>query len=169
MNYIENLDLSHNGLVIVPKSAFEPYTALTRLNLANASIQAIDDNWFSSNSSANKLIEMDLHHNKLKLLRRGHFRYLKKLQKLNVMDNDIRVIEQNSFQDLDQLTHLTARSNHLKLLTYFGELDHLQYFDLGENLIGEVNFTKSNEKIYILYFTCFNLLNKSLSINLNIP
>lgn len=138
LNYIEDLDLSHIGVVIVPKSAFEPYSALIRLNMANASIQAIDDSWFSSNSSANKLMEMDLHQNKLKLLRRGHFRHLKQLRKLNVMNNDIEVIEQNTFQDLDQLTHLTVRSNQLTLLTYFGELNHLQYFDLGENLIGEV-------------------------------
>lgn len=139
MNYIEDLDLSHIGTVIVPKSAFVYYTALNHLNLANASIQAIDDNWFSSNSSDNKLVELDLHHNQLKLLRRGHFRHLKLLRILNVMHNEIEAIEQNSFQDLNQLTHLTVRFNRLTLLTYFGELNSLQYFDLGENSIVEVN------------------------------
>lgn len=133
------MDLSHIGTVIVPKSAFVYFTALNRLILANASIEAIDDSWFSGNSSDNKLVELDLHHNKLKLLRRGHFRHLKLLRILNVMNNNIEVIEQNSFQDLDQLTHLTVRFNQLTLLTYFGELSNLQYFDLGENSIVEVN------------------------------
>lgn len=144
LNYIEDLDLSHIGAVIVPSLAFVPYTALTRLVLSNASIQAIDDDWFSSSSADNKLVEWDLHQNHLKLLRRGHFRHLRQLRKLNVMDNDIEAIEQNTFQDLDQLTHLTVRSNRLTLLTYFGELNHLQYFDLGQNFIVEVILLISN-------------------------
>lgn len=87
---------------------------------------------------------MDLQHNELKLLRRGHFRHLKQLRILNLMNNNIETIEQNSFQDLDQLTHLSVRDNRLTLLTYFGELNNLQYFDLGKNLIGEVIIQHTN-------------------------
>lgn len=139
MNYIEDLDLSHIGTVHVSKSAFQHCLALKHLNLANASIQAIDNSWFNSNSSLNQLIEFNLQHNKLNLLHRGHFRHLKELRILNVMHNNIETIEQNSFQDLDQLTHLRVRFNALRLLTYFGELSNLINFDMGNNTIGEVN------------------------------
>lgn len=123
---------------MIPNAAFVHFTELKRLNLANASIKAIEDNWFSSNSSCNKLKELDLRHNELTLLHREHFRFLTQLRILKLMDNNIDTIEQNSFQDLDELTHLSVRFNQLRLLTYFGELRNLLYFDLGKNSINEV-------------------------------
>lgn len=114
-----------------------------RLNLANASIQTIEDNWFNSNSN---LLEMDLRHNELSTLRRGQFRNVKLLHLLNLMDNNIGSIEQNSFQDLNQLTHLNIRHNRLRTLTYFGSLNRLQSFDLGENSISEVRKMDKKKK-----------------------
>lgn len=136
VRYVEDLDLSHIGTVIAANSAFVHYVALNRLNLANASIQIIDDTWFGS---TNNLLELKLNHNELTGVRRSHFRNLKKLRLLNLMDNNIENFEQNTFHDLNQLTHLNLRFNKLRALNSFGSLSRLQSLDLGENSINEVN------------------------------
>lgn len=64
LNYIEDFDLSHIGLVTIPNAAFIHFTALIRLNSANVSIQLIGD-WFNTN---NHLIDLDLRHNELLIL-----------------------------------------------------------------------------------------------------
>lgn len=117
------------------------YTALTRLNLANASIQSIDDTWFNSN---NNILELNLRHNELTALRRANFRNLKKLRLLHLSDNNIEDIEQNTFHDLNQLTHLNLRFNKIRTLSYLGNLNRLQNLDLGENSINEVNYYYSD-------------------------
>lgn len=142
LRHVEDFDLSHIGTVVIPSAPFIQYTSLTRLNLANASIRSIDDNWFSS---SNNILDLDLRHNELMTLRRGHFRHLKQLRLLNLMDNNIENIEQNSFQDLNQLTHLNIRFNRLRSLTYFGNLNRLESFDLGENSISEVGQISYND------------------------
>lgn len=146
MSYVEDLDLSHIGVVTVPNLAFVYYTSLKRLNLGNASIRSIEDNWFNSN---NNLLEWDLSHNEVVTLRRAQFRQLKQLRLLNLMDNNIETIEQNSFQDLNQLTHLNLRFNRIRTLVPFGHMNRLTTLDLGENSINEVNKEYSN-KIFAL-------------------
>lgn len=146
VRYIEDLDLSHIGTVIVPNSAFVHYTVLNRLNLANASIQSIDDTWFNSN---NNILELNLHHNELSALRRVQFRNLRKLRLLQLMDNNIESIEQNTFHDLNQLTHLNLRFNKLRTLNYFGNLNRLQSLNLGENSIFEVRYSRHCQYIFI--------------------
>lgn len=151
--YVEDLDLSHIGTLIVPNSAFVQYIALKRLNLANASIQSIDEHWFNTE---NKLLDLDLSHNELTGLQRAQFRNLKQLRLLNLMDNNIETIEANTFQDLTQLTHLNLRFNRIQMLAALGHLNRLQQLDMGENSITEVsridflaNFMFSSNKIKI--------------------
>lgn len=135
MGYVEDLDLSHLGVVTIPNMGFVYYTSLKRLNLGNASIRSIDDSWFNSN---NNLLEWDMSHNEVVTLRRAQFRYLKQLRLLNLMDNNIETIEQNSFQDLNQLTHLNLRFNRIRILSPLGQMNRLHTLDLGENSINEV-------------------------------
>lgn len=137
LNHVEDLDLSNVGVAIIPNYAFAyGIHALKRLNVANASIALIDETWFSNN---NRLLELDLSHNRVKTLRRTQFRHLKHLRLLNLMNNDVENIEANSFQDLNQLTHLNLRHNNIRSIHTIGQLNRLQSLDLGVNIISEVN------------------------------
>lgn len=159
LGYVEDLDLSHIGVLTIPNSAFVYYTSLTRLNLANASIRSIEDTWFSSN---NNILDWDLSHNEIVALRRAQFRHFKQLRLLNLMDNNIESIEQNSFQDLNQLTHLNLRYNRIRTLTPLGHMNRLQTLDLGENSINEVTkaFMQSSTILSFNLRICFMLFCK---------
>lgn len=130
-----SLDLSQAGIVQVPNIGFQHYNVLTHLNLANATVSGIGDNWFAA---TNDIVDLNLSHNGITTVRRQQFRSLKTLRSLNLMDNLINTIEQLAFQECLQLEYLNLRHNHIRTLIDWGQLSRLRQLDLADNSIAEV-------------------------------
>lgn len=133
--YVEELDISRAGSLMLGQNGFRSFEALKRLIATNASLNRIDERWFSGTSNLDYL---DFSHNDVESLRRDNFRNIRKLIQLYLVDNAIGTMERNVFVDLQRLEVLSICNNRLTTLTEIGSLPRLRIINYSENSIGEV-------------------------------
>ncbi|XP_011496622.1 PREDICTED: podocan-like [Ceratosolen solmsi marchali] len=106
-----NINLAQNNLEDIKHDTFEKLVLLRQLN--------IDDNYLRTIPNLcrnNNLINLSLKRNKLQIIKRQHFKNLRKLKCLLLGGNEINIIEAGSFEDLESLEELDLSNNGLDFI-----------------------------------------------------
>lgn len=108
--HLEDLDLSHNDLVSIPKKAFSGLTNLKNLNLS---------------------------HNKIKSLPITVFRDLTSLTTLDLSDNNLNNIQADLLNPLKKLDTLSLNRNAIAKISGELWLPELHFFTIAHNALSE--------------------------------
>uniref|UniRef100_A0A182Y1Q6 Uncharacterized protein n=1 Tax=Anopheles stephensi TaxID=30069 RepID=A0A182Y1Q6_ANOST len=117
------LDLSHNGLTLVPRLSGEK---LRYLNLGHNQITTVPDKVFANVSL---LEQLDLSSNRIETLTTDALGGLSNIKHLDLSGNRISSIEVNAFSNALQLRHLILSNNSLG--TFFNRTEADLYLRLG--------------------------------------
>lgn len=107
---LETLDLSRNGLTVLPEDTFYALTQLRSLDLGRNSIETVPDRLFVT---LTQLRSLALNNNNLKLLAANVFSSLSNLKTLNLMSNSFKTLPSGIFSPLTRLTDLILINNTL--------------------------------------------------------
>uniref|UniRef100_A0A182W934 LRRCT domain-containing protein n=1 Tax=Anopheles minimus TaxID=112268 RepID=A0A182W934_9DIPT len=117
------LDLSHNGLTLMPRLSGEK---LRYLNIGHNQITTIPDKVFAN---VTQLKELDLSSNRIETLTTDALAGLSYLERIDLSDNQIRSIEVNAFSNALHLRQLILSNNSLG--TFFNRTEADLYLRLG--------------------------------------
>ena len=120
------------GISACEKATEEHLASVTRLDLPEFDIGALQENDFSGLSS---LTTLDLHRNNLSSLPRGVFDGLRNLEQLYLDGNSLSTLPEGVFSELGSLTRLWLNSNSLSTLPQgiFSGLSSLEWLRLSRN------------------------------------
>ena len=120
------------GISACEKATEEHLASVTRLDLPEFDIGALQENDFSGLSS---LTTLDLHRNNLSSLPRGVFDGLRNLEQLYLDGNSLSTLPEGVFSELGSLTRLWLNSNSLSTLPQgiFSGLSSLEWLRLTRN------------------------------------
>ncbi|KAM9355208.1 uncharacterized protein KZ484_013394 [Pholidichthys leucotaenia] len=104
------LDLSENGLTIIPTALLQKLPHLETLDLSNNNLEKIPAN---SLDTLTKLERLKLQNNKLDAIDASSFQSMRNLTHLFLAQNNLSNLPPNVFQALTQLTHLGLDDNQL--------------------------------------------------------
>jgi Leucine-rich repeat (LRR) protein len=125
-----DINLAHNRLEKIYKSAFIKTPALQWLNLSHNRIETIKS---KALSDLVELITLDLSHNKLRILDQKCFKKLKNLKTLNIAHNLITSLEPDILHNNSKLQHLDLSHNQLEICSDVCPLKLMLSLDVSHN------------------------------------
>lgn len=134
LNFVEYLDLSKAGSLIISDHGFRDFESLSSLNISNTKLSSFKQSWFSR---TNFLEYIDASRNQFHTLQRDNLRLLTKLKFANFSYNELNQIERKTFVDLKRLDTLHLNNNDLQTIN-LGEIVNLKTLNLHDNSISEV-------------------------------
>lgn len=132
---VEELDFSYIKQISISGTGFQPFPQLKILNLTDASILSVGENWFGAR---NVLQVLDLRRNQLESLDRNSVLHLNLLRELYLDDNSIAFTEDMAFVNSSLLRRLSFRYNRIQTLSNLGVLPLLDTLDYSLNSITTV-------------------------------
>lgn len=133
---MEELDLSGIGQISISRTGFKSFIQLKMLNLTDAAIRVIGDEWFLPNNSLNVL---DLRRNQIESIDVQSIRHLNLLNELHLDDNLINHVDYMVFENSSLLRVLSMCNNRIQNITYLGSLRYLESLDYSLNSIQKVS------------------------------
>lgn len=112
--------------------------------MASAGLTELHGSWFRN---SNILIDLNMNHNSLTILKRADLRSLRNLMYADFSNNQIRLVEEMVFGDLTKLKYLDLRYNEItEIDSKFPANSNMHSLRLSHNLIENVS-TSSPVKV----------------------
>lgn len=136
---VQELDVSHNRIKVLPNRGFSRSFKLKILSLKFNQIGRAEDNALEG---LNQLHTLELSHNQLVALPPSFFQHTDQLSELHLQNNSISVIPPRLFSGLQKLVTLDLSYNRISSQWInsdtFADLIRLVVFDLSHNQITEI-------------------------------
>lgn len=151
---VEELDISHNHLKLLPERALERFIRLKVLRSHDNDISRVDDKTLDDLKS---LQLVDLSNNKLVALPREFFQHSENLKELYLQNNSISILAQGLLKDLQQLLVLDLSRNELTNawveIETFSDLIRLVVLNLAHNRLSRIDDSmfKSQYSLQVLH------------------
>lgn len=114
LSKLRSLNLAHNRIAYVSRSAFVDLVSLESLDLSANRIQTLGKNTFGSLENLERLF---LIKNKIQMLPSKIFRSLLKVEFISLDENKLSALDENIFNTATNLKNLSVSSNELKIFS----------------------------------------------------